>query len=128
MIQPGEFLTNMLNITSGLESFVKFPFKVLQSYSKNLGNINTIKYKNNKNNLFIDAGLNIIGKKIKEKFVLRITLTNNETKDLMKVIKSLENRPILIKRVITSQEKEFLNFLRPLMTAGLPVMKSVLPL
>ena len=128
MIQPGESLTNMFNITSGLESFVKFSFKVLQSYSKNLGNIDTIKYKNNKNNLFIDARLNIIGKKIKEKFVLRITLTNNETKDMMKVIKSLGNRRILIKRVITSQKEEFLNFLRPLMTAGLPVMKSVLPL
>ena len=128
MIQPGESLTNMFNITSGLESFVKFSLKVLQSYSKNLGNIDTIKYKNNKNNLFIDARLNIIGKKIKEKFVLRITLTNNETKDMMKVIKSLENRRILIKRVITSQKEEFLNFLRPLMTAGLPVMKSVLPL
>ena len=27
---------------------------------------------------------------------------------------------------ITSQEGEFLNFLRPLMTAGLPLMKSAL--
>ena len=46
----------------------------------------------------------------------------------MKVIKSLENRGILLKgttRKITSQEGEFLNFLRPLMT-GLPLMKSVL--
>ena len=47
----------------------------------------------------------------------------------MKVIKSLENRGILLKgttRKITSQEGGFLNFLRPLMTAGLPLMKSVL--
>ena len=46
----------------------------------------------------------------------------------MKVIKSLENRGILLKgttRKITSQEGGFLNFLRPLMTAGLPLMKSV---
>ena len=58
-----------------------------------------------------------------------ITLTNNEIKDIMKVIKSLENRGILLKgttRKITSQEGGFLNFLRPLMTAGLPLMKSVL--
>ena len=47
----------------------------------------------------------------------------------MKVIKSLENRGILLKgttRKITNQEGEFLNFLKPLMTAGLPLMKNVL--
>ena len=41
----------------------------------------------------------------------------------MKVIKYLENRGILLKgtaRKIASQ-RGFLNFLRPLMTAGLPV-------
>ena len=59
---------------------------------------------------------------------LEITLTNNKIKDIMKVIKSLENRGILLKRTtrkITSQEGGFLN-VRPLMTAGLPLMKSVL--
>ena len=57
-----------------------------------------------------------------------ITLTNNEIKDIMTVTKSLENRGTLLKettRKITSQEG-FLNFLRPLMTAGLLLMKSVL--
>ena len=47
----------------------------------------------------------------------------------MKVIKSLENRGILLKgatKNINSQKGEFLNFLRPLMTAGLPLMASVL--
>ena len=46
----------------------------------------------------------------------------------MIVIKSLENRGILLKetpRKIISQEGGFLNFLRPLM-AGLALMKSVL--
>ena len=41
----------------------------------------------------------------------------------------LENRGILLKgttRKITSQEGEFLNFLKPLMTVGLPLMKNVL--
>ena len=42
----------------------------------------------------------------------------------MKVIRSLENRRILLKG-ITSHEGGFLNFLRPLMTTGLPLMKSV---
>ena len=58
-----------------------------------------------------------------------ITLTNNEIKDVMKVIKSLENRGILLKGTttkITSQEGGFNNFISPLMTAGLPLMKSVL--
>ena len=58
-----------------------------------------------------------------------ITLTNNEIKDIVKVIKSLENRGILLNgttRKITSQERGFLNFRRPLMSAGLPLMKSVL--
>ena len=57
-----------------------------------------------------------------------ITLTNNEIKDI-KVIKYLENREILLKgttKKITSQEGGFLNFLRPLVTADLPLMKNVL--
>ena len=47
----------------------------------------------------------------------------------MKVSKSSENRGILFigtTRKIISQKGGFLNFLRPLMTAGLPSMKSVL--
>ena len=43
-----------------------------------------------------------------------ITLTNNETNDI-KVIKFFENRGILL-----------LNFLAPLIRAGLPLMKNVL--
>ena len=57
------------------------------------------------------------------------TLTNNEIKDIMKVIKILENRLILLKgttRKITIQERGFLNFFRPLMTTGLPLMKNLL--
>ena len=55
-------------------------------------------------------------------------LTNNEIKDLIKVIRSLENRGILLRgttRKIISQEGGFLNFLRPLMTTSLPLMKNV---
>ena len=58
-----------------------------------------------------------------------IALTNNEIKDPLKVIKSLENRRILLKvttRKIATLKGGFLNFLRPLITAGLPLMKSVL--
>ena len=47
----------------------------------------------------------------------------------MKVSKSSENRGILFKettRKKISQKGGFLNFLTPLMTAGLPLMKSVL--
>ena len=48
-----------------------------------------------------------------------ITLKNNEIKDIIKVIKSIENTGISLKG------KGFLNFLRPLITAGLPLMKGV---
>ena len=47
----------------------------------------------------------------------------------MKAMKSSQNGGILLKgttRKITSREGRFLNFLRPLMTAGLPLMESVL--
>ena len=63
----------------------------------------------------------MIGKKIKEKFVSGITLTNKKIKDIMKVIKSLKDRETLLKgttRKITSQEGRFLNFLRPLMAVN----------
>ena len=56
------------------------------------------------------------------------TLANNEIRYIMKVIKSLENRGILIKettRKTTSQEGGFLNFVRPSMKAALPLVKSV---
>ena len=58
-----------------------------------------------------------------------LTLTNNEIKDIIKVIKALRNREILLKwtnRKITRQEERFFNLLRPLMTAGLSLMKNVL--
>ena len=58
-----------------------------------------------------------------------ITLTNNEIKYIMKVIKSLENRRILLKGTTsktTSHQGGFLNVLRPLMIVGLPLMKNVL--
>ena len=45
-------------------------------------------------------------------------------KDIIKVIRSLENRGMLLEgtnRKITSREGGFLNFLRSLMTAGLPL-------
>ena len=48
------------------------------------------------NELFLDIGLNTIGKKIKNKISSiagsGITLTNNGIKDIMKIIKSLQNR------------------------------------
>ena len=51
----------------------------------------------------------------------RKTLTNNEIKDIMKVIKSLENRRVLLKgttKRIISQEKRLLSFLGPLPELG----------
>ena len=53
-------------------------------------------------------------------------LTNNEIKDITKVIRSLENRGILSKgttKKISGHKGQFLNFLRPFC---LPLMKNVL--
>ena len=78
---------------------------------------------------FVNEGIN----RLRKDFILSegsgITLTNNEIKDTIKGIKSLESAGILLKGTTTksaSQEGEFLNFLRPLMAAGIPLMKSVL--
>ena len=48
----------------------------------------------------------------------RITLTNNEIKDIIKVIRSLEDTGTTTK--IYRQEGGFLDILRPLISAGLP--------
>ena len=83
--------------------------------------------------LLVNTGLNIICKKIKRQTSSitgsGITLRNNQIKDIVKVIKSLEKQRNFIKgttRKCTSQEGEYLNFLQSLMTAGLPLMKNVL--
>ena len=83
----------------------------------------------------VDAGLSLIGNKIKNGIssfnCAGITLTNNETKYIIKVLKALENRGILLKgttRKITSPEEGFLNFLRSLMKAGLGCTYVLIPL
>ena len=63
---------------------------------------------------------------IKHLHQIKLQEPDNKIKGIMKVIKSLENRGILLKgttRKITIQEGGFPNFLKPLMTAGLPLMK-----
>ena len=58
-----------------------------------------------------------------------ITLTNDEIKNIVKVIKSLENRGILSKgttKKINIEEGGSLNFLRSLMMVVLPLMRNVL--
>ena len=58
------------------------------------------------------------------------TLTDNETRDIIKFIGSLENRDTLLKGTteeVIIQERELLgNLLAPLMKVGLPLMKNVL--
>ena len=51
------------------------------------------------------------------------------TKDILKIISPLENREIFLKGTpekITFQEGGFLNFLKSLLSVGLPLIKSVL--
>ena len=57
-----------------------------------------------------------------------LTLVSNEIKDVIKVIRSLENKGILLKvttREISSQKVGFLNCLRPIVSGRLPLMKNV---
>ena len=77
-------------------------------------------------NFLVDAGVNVLRKNNKNKLSLitlsRITLTNNEITDIAKVISSLENRGILLKKLpekIGFLKGGFLHFLRPLMSVGL---------
>ena len=69
---------------------------------------------------YINKGINELKKKITSSKGSDVTLTNNEIKDIMKVITSLKNRKISLKGTTRK------NFLRPLMTAGLPLLKGVL--
>ena len=59
--------------------------------------------------------------------VSEITLTNNKIEDITKAIRSLQNRgnwkELLDK--LRLKKEDFINFLRPLMSAGLPLMKNV---
>ena len=120
---PNEFISpDVFDPTKGLMALVSS----IAKESKNMG------AKKLNKDIFVDAGLNLISKKIKKRISpitgSGMTLTSNEIK-YKKVIKSLENRGILLKgttRKITSQEGGFLNFLRRLMTAGLPLAKKVL--
>ena len=117
MIQSGGFA----HFTSNENPFVKVTDGVtslMDSYVKELAR------RGFKKDDVEDAGLNLLGKNIKKGFTLGsgITLRSNEIKDVMKVIKSSENRGVLLKgttRKITSHKGEFLDFLRPIMTVGL---------
>ena len=131
IVQLGGFLFGLPNIIGStvLPEITSLTDPIINSFLKEFKNTGTKKL--NKGTL-ADPGLNITGKKVKKRISSitgsGITLTNNEIKD-MKAIMSLENRGILLKgttRKITSQEGGFLNFLRPLMTAGLPLTKSML--
>ena len=70
---------------------------------------------------YVNKGMN--------KLLHQVKVTNNEIKDFMKIIKSLENRKTLINGTttkISSPEGGFLNCCRPLMTDGLPLMNNLL--
>ena len=71
----------------------------------------------------------MIDKKIKEKIISEKTLIINKIKYILKINNSLEDRGTLLKgstTKITMQERGFLNFPEPLLSAGLPLMKNEL--
>ena len=102
---------------------------IVDSFEKELNDTDP---KEINSNYLADTRLNIICKNIKKEISSitgsGITPTNNEIKDIKKVISPLENTEIFLKwtaKKITSQEGEFLNFIRPLMLIGLPLMRNV---
>ena len=77
---------------------------------------------------YVNEEINKLNKKFTSSKGSGIALTNKETKDIIKVIRFLENIGVLkeLLKKIRSQKGGFLNFLRPLMSAGLPLVKNVL--
>ena len=131
MIQSGGVsIPNAFDASNPLFFFSLFRMirPLAKSYKNELENKDPKKIDSN---ILGETGFNMIVKKIK-KIVSSVTdsgLTNNEIKDVMKISISSESRGILIKittRKVTGQEGTFLNFLMPLMTAILPLMKNVL--
>ena len=113
---------------------VKMINSIANSYVKELKNINITKekeYGDPIDDLLIDAGLNTLVKKVNalgETFEKAnssisgsgITVKNNKS-STAKAIRSFENKEVLSKglaRKVSSQERGFLNFRRPLITAG----------
>ena len=124
IVELGGFMISAFDIINLINPFKTLP-KIINKadeLSKKVILSDTIKTVNTSENI-IKASKNLL--KVPG---TGITLTNNEIKDIMKVIKSLENRGILLKgttRKITSQEGGFLSFLRPLMTTGLSFMNNI---
>ena len=110
---------------------VKMINSIANSYVKELKNINITKekeYGDPIDDLLIDAGLNTLVKKVnalgetfeKANSGSGITVKNNKS-STAKAIRSFENKEVLSKglaRKVSSQERGFLNFRRPLITAG----------
>ena len=74
-------------------------------------------------NIDLSAGLNVLHKKLTGSGIM---LTNNEIKDIVKVINYLENGGIFLKgttKKITGEKVGFINFLGPLKT-DLPLMTN----
>ena len=95
---------------------------ITNSFLKELNNTGNKKLNSD---ILADVGFNIIGKNITKEIswikVLGITVTNNKIRDIKTYL--LLKRNV---RKITSQGQGILDFLRPLMTAGLPFTKSAL--
>ena len=122
-IESGEF--DILDIMNPAELVHKIVNKAKDLSNNKVSLDNLIKIADSSRKVLWDPKKDLLGHAI---FGVEITLTNNEIKDTMKIIKYPENRGILLKVTTTKiagQKGGFLNFLKVLMTAGLPLMKIV---
>ena len=127
-IQSGGFLGDLI---AGIPQLMYLVGKEVLKKGISVGKDAALMLAGKATEYYANKKINEVNKKFISSKSSGITLTNNEIKDIIKVIKSLKNRGILLKGAtskITSQERGRLNFLRPLVTTGLPLMKSVLTL
>ena len=110
-----------------------FMLNPIGTVSKNIDKIQNLAWKVSDDKINLAADVFKIFKKALLEEIFKegsgTTITNNEIEDIIKLIRSLENRGVIIKgstRKITTQEGVFLNFLKTLMSVGLPLVKNVL--
>ena len=94
MIQSGGILPFSLNANSFIKAY-EGVLSIVNSVLNESKNMGAKKIEDT----IVDAGLSLPGKTIEKEISSfnssRVTLTNNEIKDIIKVVKSLENRGIL---------------------------------
>ena len=112
-----------------MDNIMKPVFGMARFTGEFSGNMKHVKSGKDIPKLLLKTGRDLLNREVLSAIGSRITLTDNELKDITKVIRSLENRGILWKGTAgkcISQDGGLLNFLGLLMKVDLSLMKNVL--